>query len=478
MERNQRTIVHPDENLLTAFAERTLTPGERERVMTHLADCSDCRDAIFLAQQAAPEPELQAGLRLAQSEPRALRWRWAIVSTAGLLFAFLIAAPVLIYRHAENSAKTSPTQMAAPGQSPAQSAATAVPSAPSSQRPEESDASGLLRSQAATASKNEYHSRSSSLASASAAPRRPVAAASASSPAALPKAIPSQIGAQIAGSVTDPSGAAIPGATVSFRLSDATTRQVVTDPNGRFEIGAVPPGNYVAEFSAPGFQAATRDVNVSAQDSAPLSETLAPGSVSETVNVSAAAPQLQTENAPLQGTINGKEVSPLLPQGRNVTQLAPGISSQPAQAGVGGAMVSGVSGGLARSVARLSIKDGSLQSCIGATCTVRVLPSGAAQAVSVAFDASISLVVDANGNVYSTSDAGAHWVAIKSQWDGKAIALKVASPPSGSVKQSIGGPVATGPIAGSFAAPSIFSLTNDQGQVWLSSDEGQTWHFK
>ena len=194
------------------------------------------------------------------------------------------------------------------------------------------------------------------------------------------------------------------------------------------------------------------------------------------MSVSAAAAQLQTENAPLQSTINGKEVSPLLLQGRNITQLAPGGSSQPAQAGVGGAMVSGVGGGLARSVPRLSIKNGSLQSCIGLTCTVRVLPSGT-QAVSVAFDASTSLVVDANGNVYSTSDEGAHWVAIKSQWDGKAIALKVASPPSGSVKQSIGGPVATGPIAGTFAAPSIFSLTNDQGRVWLSSDEGQTWHL-
>jgi hypothetical protein len=293
----------------------------------------------------------------------------------------------------------------------------------------------------------------------------------------LPTAVPSQIGAQIAGSVTDPSGAAIPGATVSLRLPDATTRQVVTDPNGRFEIGAVPPGNYVAEFSAPGFQAATRDVDVRAQDRAALSETLAPGSASETVSVSAAAAQLQTENAPLQSTINGKEVSPLLLQGRNITQLAPGGSSQPAQAGVGGAMVSGVGGGLARSVPRLSIKNGSLQSCIGLTCTVRVPPSGT-QAVSVAFDASTSLVVDANGNVYSTSDEGAHWVAIKSQWNGKATAVTLAAPPSGSIKQSIGGPVATGPIAGTFAAPSIFSLTNDQGRVWLSSDEGQTWHLK
>jgi Carboxypeptidase regulatory-like domain/Putative zinc-finger len=474
MEHRQRTIEHPDENLLTAFAERTLARGERERVLAHLSDCSDCRDAVFLTLQAASEPELQGGSQLSNLEPHPSRWRWAIVSAAGLLSAILIVSPVLIYRHPGNSAKTSPAQMAASKRDSAPAPTAIAPSTPSSQTQATSNASGVLRSQVVTARELPLHSRSSSVsASPQAAPPNPVATTSAIAPAASLASSRGQVGAEIAGSVIDPSGAAIPGATVSLRLPDATTRRVVTDPNGRFEIGAVPAGTYVAEFSAPGFQAATRDVDVLAQDRAVLSETLAPGSASETVSVSAAAAPLQTENAPLQSTINGKEVSPLLLQGGSVTQLAPGISSQSAQAGIGGAMASGVSGGLTRSGGRLSIKDGSLQSCIGATCAVRVLPSGT-QAVSVAFDASTSLVVDANGNVYSTRDAGTHWVAIKSQWNGKAIALKLAGSPSGSVKQSIGGPVAAGPVA----AQSIFSLTNDQGRLWLSSDEGQTWHLK
>jgi hypothetical protein len=475
MEQSERTMMHPDENLLAAFAERTLARSERERVLAHLSDCSACRDAVFLAQQAVPEPELQAGWQLRQSEPRAPRWRWAIVFTTGLLSAILIVASVM-HRHPNNDAKTSPAQMAASEQSSAQ-APTPMPSAPSRTVPANPNDARVLRSQVATASNSEFHARSSNgPARTSAAPPNPVAAASATAPAALPR-ISLGPGGQVAGSVIDPSGAAISGATVSLRFPDATTRRVVTDPNGRFEIGAVPPGTYVAEFSAPGFQAATRDVDVRAQDRAALFETLAPGSASEAVSVSAAAAQLQTENAPLQSTINGKEVSPLLPQEKNVTQLVPGIFSQPAQGGVGGAMASGVGGALARSVARLSIENRSLQSCLGATCTVRVLPSGA-QAVSVAFDASTALVVDANGNVYSTSDAGAHWFAIRIQWNGKAIALEQASPPSGSAKQSIGGPVTTGPIAGTLAALSTFVLTNDLGQVWLSSDEGQTWRLK
>jgi Carboxypeptidase regulatory-like domain/Putative zinc-finger len=480
MDHRQRAIEHPDENLLTAFAERTLARGERERVLAHLSNCSDCRDAVFLAQQAAPEPELQAGLRLSQLEPHPSRWRWAIVSVAGFLSAILIVLTVLLYRHPGNSAKTSSAQMAASERNPARAPTANAPSAPSSQTPAASNASGVLRSQVATARELTLHSRSSSAsASPEAAPPNPVAAASATAPAASLAMSRGQVGVEIAGSVIDPSGAAIPGAKVLLRLPDATTRQAVTDLNGRFEIGAVPPGKYVAEFNAAGFQTATRDVDVQAQDRAALFETLAPGSASETVSVSAAAAQLQTENAQVQGTVNGKEVDPLLLSGRNVIQLSPGISNQPAQAlpGVGAGMGSGVGGGVAPSVATLSIKNGSPQSCVGATCKARALPSRA-QAVSVAFDASTALIVDANGNMFSTKDMGEHWIGTKPQWQGKVVTVRLASSASGSVKQSIGGPVASGPISGTFVPPSIFALTNDRGQVWLSSDEGQTWHLK
>jgi hypothetical protein len=480
MERRQRTTEHPDENLLTAFAERTLAHGERERVLAHLSDCSDCRDTVFLAQQAAPEPELQAGSRLSQSEPRPSRWRWAIVSVVGLLFAVLIVAPVLLHRHANDSANTSPTQVASSEPTPAPASTGIAPLAPSSQTPAGSNASGSLRSQVTTARELTLNSRSSSVsASAQAAPPNTPAAASASKTPTL-SALPAdsgvlEMGAEIAGSVVDPSGAAIPGVTVSLRLPDATARQAVTDPNGRFAIDEVPPGKYVAEFDAAGFQTAVRNIDVHAQDRAALSETLVPGSASEAVNVAAASViQLQTENAELHGTINGKAVDPLLLNGRDFSQLSKLAPAAPVQAPK--AQPRSLRA-VRRSATAFSIKDGVVQSCIGKACAAGALPS-VAVAVSVAFDGTTALVVDANGNLFSTKDTGEHWVGTKPQWQGKAVSVRLASQASGSAKQSIGGPVVSGPISGTFAPPSIFALTNDGGQVWLSSDEGQTWHLK
>jgi hypothetical protein len=48
---------HPDPDQLTAFAEQALPLHEREQTLAHLAVCADCRQIVFLAQQAAePEP--------------------------------------------------------------------------------------------------------------------------------------------------------------------------------------------------------------------------------------------------------------------------------------------------------------------------------------------------------------------------------------------------------------------------------------
>lgn len=47
---------HADADQLTGFAEGTLTKREREAVMQHLANCTECRDAIALATNAAPTP--------------------------------------------------------------------------------------------------------------------------------------------------------------------------------------------------------------------------------------------------------------------------------------------------------------------------------------------------------------------------------------------------------------------------------------
>jgi len=437
MENSQRSTTHPDENLLAAFAERTLRSAERERVLVHLSDCADCRDVVFLAQQAAPELEFQAGLLPSQIEwrnPRVPRWRWPAIAATGLLSAALIFAPVWMYRHA---ARPTPQRMAATSMSPLHDHTEGI--APRSAE-EESNTSQAVASPSgrSTAPQNrDFHSHSNTTAAGRlAAPSRQPAlsiaeATSAASPTPSPvdgalHASPAMPGL-LAGLVTDTSGAAIPGAKVSLRSHDATSREAVTDPAGHFAIPAVPPGNYTIEFKAAGFQAAARDVDVPAQNIAALSETLAPGSASQTVSVSAdaAATPLQTENSQLQATINGKEVSPLLQNGRNFSlsqavprPSAPAVAHASARAVVPSSTI-------------FSIKDGAMQRCRGQVCSALVVPSPAA-IVSAAFDGRIVLAIDANGNLFSSQDQGEHWFETKPQWQGKLINAKVASTPSAS----------------------------------------------
>ena len=51
---------HPDADLLTAFAEKSLGDRERRNVLVHLSACADCREVVAVAMQAAPEPVLRA----------------------------------------------------------------------------------------------------------------------------------------------------------------------------------------------------------------------------------------------------------------------------------------------------------------------------------------------------------------------------------------------------------------------------------
>jgi len=48
--------LHPDAEILNAFAEGALPPQERAHTLTHLAACAHCRQIVFLAQQVAPQP--------------------------------------------------------------------------------------------------------------------------------------------------------------------------------------------------------------------------------------------------------------------------------------------------------------------------------------------------------------------------------------------------------------------------------------
>jgi hypothetical protein len=79
---------HPSADVLTAFAEHTLSGGENERVANHLAGCSECREVLYLASAAEESyaAESQPELKVT-STPRP-RWTprlaWLVSGVAGI----------------------------------------------------------------------------------------------------------------------------------------------------------------------------------------------------------------------------------------------------------------------------------------------------------------------------------------------------------------------------------------------------------
>ena len=104
--------------------------------------------------------------------------------------------------------------------------------------------------------------------------------------------------AQIVGTVTDPSGAVVPGAKVEVR--DAAKNQPLTasaDAVGQFSFPAVPPGEYRIQVSMAGFRMAAGKCSLRARDRAIVSAKLSVGGSSTVVEVSGAATLVETENA-------------------------------------------------------------------------------------------------------------------------------------------------------------------------------------
>jgi Photosynthesis system II assembly factor YCF48/Putative zinc-finger len=88
---------HPDADLLTAFAERSLPLAERQQMLKHLSACADCREVLALSQSAVLLPETQAVLT-----PAAVPfWRRLFTPAFGLAgsIAAIAVVAVLVLEH-------------------------------------------------------------------------------------------------------------------------------------------------------------------------------------------------------------------------------------------------------------------------------------------------------------------------------------------------------------------------------------------
>ena len=97
--------IHPDSDLLTALAENSLLPREREAVLGHLAVCPECRQVLSLATEGMPEvASAKRPFLVARGERRA--WRVLIPSLAAA--AAIVALSTMLARREMKSPVQSP----------------------------------------------------------------------------------------------------------------------------------------------------------------------------------------------------------------------------------------------------------------------------------------------------------------------------------------------------------------------------------
>jgi hypothetical protein len=136
----------------------------------------------------------------------------------------------------------------------------------------------------------------------------------------------------IAGTISDVSGAAIPGATVTALSKDTgETRVVKTNAVGGYRIESVTPGKFKLSVDSPNFGRTTTDnITVNASIVTSVNSVLKVGTAQQTVEVSAEAASLDTDSGAISGTLGTTAIDNLPIQGLNPYFLAltlPGVQS-------------------------------------------------------------------------------------------------------------------------------------------------------
>lgn len=138
------------------------------------------------------------------------------------------------------------------------------------------------------------------------------------------------VSGEINGTLTDPSGAVVAGATVTLKnLDTGSTQTTSTNGTGAYSFQFLKPGSYQLAVAQSGFQQVARNLQVSVGQSTRSDIRLAVGQTSQTVEVTAQTPLIQTDNGNTQTSFDTAEIAALPTPGGDITyvaQTAPGIA--------------------------------------------------------------------------------------------------------------------------------------------------------
>lgn len=160
-------------------------------------------------------------------------------------------------------------------------------------------------------------------------------------------------GGRVYGSLTDESGAVLPAVEVRALLRDEsgeTTRSVVTDATGRYQLNGLTEGNWVITASLPGFETATDRQALRTGDSLDWSPTLELGSIMETITVTTAPPDATERRETPRPVAAAPPPPPAAPAGpvrvggsvkppRKVASVSPIYPADAVSQGIGGVVI-------------------------------------------------------------------------------------------------------------------------------------------
>ncbi|MBI4442064.1 MAG: TonB-dependent receptor [Acidobacteria bacterium] len=129
----------------------------------------------------------------------------------------------------------------------------------------------------------------------------------------------------ITGTVSDSTGAVIPGASVTVRnVETGFTRALTTDERGRFAAPQLPVGNYEVTTSSAGFQSSVRrGITLTVGAEAVVNFSMSLGAVAESIEVTGEAPMLETTTSTVSGLVDTRQMREIPLNARSFIELVP-----------------------------------------------------------------------------------------------------------------------------------------------------------